>query len=383
MGMGMSCNICRKDTIDTNGEITFNNQDPLFKEEDPYKQFIKKFEENLPNFGDYISSHEFKKEIPNEIEQYTQNNPLKQLKIPISKQIYNTPQPIQFKNGNLYKGNWNNKLEMEGFGNYILKKEKIFIEGIWNKGILKYGRIYYPNGDIYEGEIRNNLFNGKGKFIYKDNTIFEGDFIHGEKGNYGKIIYNDKSYYEGQLKNGIPNGKGEFKWINGIYYKGYFNYGKIEGEGEIKSQNGSYYIGNFKNNIFHGKGKFFFNTGSIYDGYYYNGKKNGEGLYNKNNGIKYFGNFYDGKIHGCGKIEDNNIIYKKKKKNGFTVETPLIEYKNYNNNNIGNIDLNLKVENEDIDMNKLNYLERDNDIDFDNPEYDIEFKPKNDISKIF
>jgi hypothetical protein len=34
-------------------------------------------------------------------------------------------------------------------------------------------------------------------------------------------------------------------------------------------------------------------------------------------------------------------------------------------------------------MNKLNYLERDNDIDFDNPEYDIEFKPKNDISKIF
>ena len=45
--------------------------------------------------------------------------------------------------------------------------------------------------------------------------------------------------------------------------------------------------------------------------------------------------------------------------------------------------MNLKVENEDIDMNNLNYLERDSDIDFDNLEYDIEFKPKGDITKIF
>ena len=34
-------------------------------------------------------------------------------------------------------------------------------------------------------------------------------------------------------------------------------------------------------------------------------------------------------------------------------------------------------------MNNLNYLERENEIDFDNLEYDVEFKPKDDISKIF
>ena len=42
--MGMSCNLCRKEIMESNGEITFNNQDALFKEEDPYRQFIKKFE---------------------------------------------------------------------------------------------------------------------------------------------------------------------------------------------------------------------------------------------------------------------------------------------------------------------------------------------------
>ena len=65
------------------------------------------------------------------------------------------------------------------------------------------------------------------------------------------------------------------------------------------------------------------------------------------------------------------------------METPLIKYKNNYDDNKGNIDLNLKVENEDIDMNNLNYLERENEIDFDNLEYDVEFKPKDDISKIF
>ena len=35
----------------------------------------------------------------------------------------------------------------------------------------------YKNGDIYEGEFKNDLKKGKGKMIYKNGDIYEGDDI--------------------------------------------------------------------------------------------------------------------------------------------------------------------------------------------------------------
>ena len=380
----MGCEICRKQQLDYNDEITFPHKKTSFlSEEDLINNYIKNFEEKLPQFGKYTSLNKFQNEIPNEIVEYSQSNPFKHSNFEVSNLTFTPNKPIEFKNGNLYNGYWNSNYEMEGFGKYILKENNVYIEGIWEKGIFKYGRIYYPNGDIYEGEIQNNLFNGKGKLIHNDGTIFEGEFIDGEKGDYGKIIYNDKSFYQGYLKYGIPNGKGEFKWINGIYYNGNFDLGKIEGRGKIINEiSGSSYIGDFKNNIFHGKGKYNFKDGSIYDGNYLFGKKNGEGLYIKKNGIKYDGNFYDGKLHGTGIVEDNNSIYKCTWKNGLVVETPIIENKNNEQNN--NLDLNLKIENEDIDMFNLQFLERDNNNDnIKNMSQNyMEFKPKVSISDV-
>ena len=52
---------------------------------------------------------------------------------------------------------------MEGLGKYYLKEDKVLAEGIWENGDLKYARVFLPNGDIYEGEMKNSKFNGKGK----------------------------------------------------------------------------------------------------------------------------------------------------------------------------------------------------------------------------
>ena len=38
--------------------------------------------------------------------------------------------PIQFENGNIYSGNWNEKLKMDGFGQYYIKEGNLFVEGI-------------------------------------------------------------------------------------------------------------------------------------------------------------------------------------------------------------------------------------------------------------
>ena len=63
---------------------------------------------------------------------------------------------------------------MDGPGKYYLKQEKVLAEGNWDNGELKYGRVFLPNGDIYEGEIKDSQFNGKGKLITKKGDIYEG-----------------------------------------------------------------------------------------------------------------------------------------------------------------------------------------------------------------
>ena len=356
--MGNYCNVCRKDE-----ELKHEETFPEMSAAPNYISqniFTQAFEKKLPLFGSYCSFPDYENKLPQNIKNYIKKNPIDYRKNITNKEIYETPQPIEFKNGNIYCGNWNMNSLMDGYGKYLLKDDKVLIEGIWENGILKLGRIFLPNGDIYEGEIKNSLFNGKGKMIYSNDTIFEGNFINGERGNYGKIIYDDGSYYLGNFKNDLPNGKGEFKWKNGYLYKGNFIDGKIEGEGEIKNEkSGSFYKGNFKNNNFHDKGNFKFSSGSIYKGEYYLGKKDGEGIYNKYDGIKYNGNFSNGKLNGTGIVEDENYIYKCTWRNGIVVETPIIEVKNSDSAHTGNLDLNFKVEDEDINMDKLKYLERD------------------------
>ena len=48
----------------------------------------------------------------------------------------------------------------------------------------------------YEGEFKNGIIEGKGKYTYEDGTIFNGNFINGEKNGEGYIEFpNGKKYY--------------------------------------------------------------------------------------------------------------------------------------------------------------------------------------------
>ena len=144
-----------------------------------------------------------------------------------------------------YDGNWKNDL-YNGEGSLVYKNGDIY-EGTFVDG-KKDGNgeyTYFNDKDIlrYEGQWENDLKNGKGKFIFNDMTIFEGNWINDEYENYGKMIYSNGEVYVGKLLNFIPNGNGKKLYPDHSKFEGTFDKGKREGVGTFYYPNGGYYQG--------------------------------------------------------------------------------------------------------------------------------------------
>ena len=317
--------------------------------------FFTEFDEKVKLIGNYVSEEEFDIMIPEEAKKHIENESFpSNLKNNNSYQI----KPVEFENGNIYHGQWNDNFEMEGYGKYYLKEEKVFAEGIWEKGELKRARIFYPNGDIYDGEMSNSNYNGKGKLI-SQNYEYNGKFVDGEKDGEGTIKFNDGTEYFGTFANNNFNGYGNMKWNNGLEYKGYFKDNFLEGNGVFFDKNGEKYEGNFEKNAFHGKGKYLYLNGDEYEGDFEYGTRNGKGIYRKKNGFVFEG-FWDNNIpNGYGKITINDKTVKCTFRNG-----KIIEEINYENND----DINDNFYNESMNLStqKLAHLEN---VDFSSSQY--------------
>jgi len=92
-----------------------------------------------------------------------------------------------------------------------------------------YGVFHYYNGDFERG-------------IWKEDNFIEGNV---------KKTYSDE-YYEGEFKNEEFNGKGKYYFNNGNYFEGKYRFDKIIGDGEEKI-NGVIYKGYYYNGLNEGK----------------------------------------------------------------------------------------------------------------------------------
>ena len=93
---------------------------------------------------------------------------------------------------------------------------------------------------VYEGDINNGKYHGKGKIVYNNGTIYEGDFINGKFNGKGKLIEAvHKFTYEGGFVNGNRHGIGkqinddstfDGEFVNDMRHKGICTYadGKVE-----------------------------------------------------------------------------------------------------------------------------------------------------------
>ena len=141
----------------------------------------------------------------------------------------------------------------------------------------------YANGDIYEGDLVDGKFHGKGKYIFADGTVYEGDFLIGTFHGKGKITWTDGTVYEGDFFLNKKTGKGKYIFASGTVYEGDFVDGSFHGKGKWTDANGAVYEGDFVDDSFHGKGKYIVPNGEVYEGEVYEG------------------DFVDGAITGKGK----------------------------------------------------------------------------------
>jgi hypothetical protein len=362
----MGCEACRQSEPEANFplinlEVKSNDRqnETSSEKKHNYDNFTLLFEDKLQNFGKYFEQ-EFNTLITPEILAYMTENPfsLNPEQYEIS-EVYEM-KPIEFNNGNVYKGGWNENLKMEGQGKYYLKEDGVLAEGLWKEGNLVYARVFIgkeDSFDIYEGEMKNSSFYGKGKLILSNGVIYEGDFIDGEKTGNGKIIFEDKTVYEGGVEKGDLNGKGKMIWTNGYEYEGDFGFNKLCGNGILKSPNGEIYEGEFKNNLFNGYGKYTFKNGNTYEGQFLYGIKKGKGVYKCLNKFEYDGDWDNDLPCGVGKLSDWNKtgVIKSTWRYGNIMEEPV--YEQGTSENFEDIDLNIVPDQITLNIKDLSNLD--------------------------
>jgi len=302
-----------------------------------------------------ISIEEFDRLIPNEIHKKMIND-----KFPYYEQTDNKMITEKINDDNekdvemYYHGEYNEKMRVKnGKGKLVLIKneKKLFYNGIWQNDNLTKGKIYYENGDIFEGDIKNYLRNGKGKFI-SDSETYEGDWEEDQKNGEGTLIFKDGSKYVGQFRNNQFNGKGKIESNDGFYYCGDFLNNQMDGKGYLRGSNGHIYNGDFKNGLFHGEGEFKWIDQSkveIYKGNYSFGKKDGNGTFTFSDGNIYKGEWKSGNPDGIGIFETQNRKYKGNWRSGIFMQ--LMEANDKDEFQEENVNFNFKVPSEDILLN--------------------------------
>ena len=145
-------------------------------------------------------------------------------------------------------------------GKGIMKTNTMTYDGNWKMGnIHGEGKIKWENGNVFEGEFKENHMNGNGYMIWYD--LFEK--------------------YIGQWKDDKQNGNGIHIWY--------------ELPGELKEMRNRY-VGQWKDGARNGYGVFFYSNGARYEGEWKNNLKNGFGIMLYEDGKKYIGRFEEDRL---------------------------------------------------------------------------------------
>lgn len=183
------------------------------------------------------------------------------------------------------------------------------------------GRMHFPNGDEYHGQLYLGLAQGRGhcQYMYEESTA--------EDGVAGSLLNSTQSYL-GQWNAGCREGLGRMQFADHSEYNGYWRHGDREGLGEFRATlsdgqqflykgewmndlpsgcgvlTGTDYVyeGEFDAGEFHGHGLIRWVDGSTYNGAWKRGRREGHGCHVSAEGHTYIGEHWYGRFHGPGQI---------------------------------------------------------------------------------
>ena len=117
------------------------------------------------------------------------------------------------------------------------------------------GTWWAANGDIYDGEWRDDQAAGRGVLRFAAGGRYEGDFrsfrFHGK----GIWVGPNGDRYEGGFADGEFEGKGILTYADGGSYEGEFAAGQFQGLGELRIATGEVFAGRFVQSRPHGVGR--------------------------------------------------------------------------------------------------------------------------------
>jgi basic membrane protein A len=117
-----------------------------------------------------------------------------------------------------------------------------------------FGTYTSPDGHKYEGEFKNNDYNGQGTQTFPDGHKYVGQFKDGNRNGQGTAIFPDGRKYVGEFKDNKRNGQGTLTFPSGEKYVGQYKDGLRSGQGTLTFPDGHKYVGQFKDGEKHGQG---------------------------------------------------------------------------------------------------------------------------------
>ena len=178
--------------------------------------------------------------------------------------------------------------------------------------------VYHPNTEIilYEGEILNKMFDGKGKVWHRNGTLkYEGEFRRGGPHGENILIYDEtgRINYDGDMYEGKKHGEGKIVWPNGeLMFEGAWRNDGPDDDGQkvcIYFDNGRpMYKGRMEAGVRNGVGTSFFRNGTIqFEGNWLDNMPDGDScqIFDQNGSMVHNGRL----VRGVGRFA-GEIVYK-------------------------------------------------------------------------
>ena len=173
-----------------------------------------------------------------------------------------------------------------------------FVKDAGGTGISGSGRVYWANGDSYDGELVAGRREGKGSFVWPSGQRFSGQWHDDQPNGTGLLEFIDGARYEGAVVDGAPHGRGVYTWADGRRLDATWTRGEANGSGEIRFVNGDVYRGGLAVGKPNGTGRFVYASGDQYIGTFKDGLPDGEGSYTWKSGDTFVGTWRDGLRNG-------------------------------------------------------------------------------------